>query len=196
MNKTFGGPYEFRFPGTFIGDYQPLIWSDDYLRNTMLNNPGLYDDLYMDLTFVDVFEKHGLNAPVDAFANAFANAGYAVVLFDYRGFGGSTGKPRELVSPSHHLEDWRAVLNQVKKRKDIDVKKINGKESKVEYNSINNISINLSIINIINIIKYNLAFAIFITCILHCIIIFINLFYGNIWPYHISIIYSCQNFKF
>ena len=42
----------------------------------MINNPGLYDDLYMDLTFVDVFEKYGLNAPVDSFANAFANAGY------------------------------------------------------------------------------------------------------------------------
>jgi hypothetical protein len=44
----------------------------------MLNNPGLYDDLYMDLTFVDVFEKYGLDAPVDSFANAFANAGYAL----------------------------------------------------------------------------------------------------------------------
>src|SRR5678815_2941719 len=30
----------------------------------------------MDLTFVDVFEKYGLDAPVDSFANAFAHAGY------------------------------------------------------------------------------------------------------------------------
>ncbi|MEC7119656.1 MAG: alpha/beta hydrolase [Pseudomonadota bacterium] len=58
------------------------------------------------------------------FAAAFAEAGYAVVLFDYRGFGGSTGKPRELVSASHHVEDWKAVVNQIKKRKDVDVKKI------------------------------------------------------------------------
>ena len=76
IGVTFGGPYEFRFQGTFIGDYQPLLWYDGYLKNTMINNPGLYDDLYMDLTFVDVFEKHGLDAPVDSFANAFANAGY------------------------------------------------------------------------------------------------------------------------
>ena len=76
IGVTFGGPYEFRFEGTFIGDYQPLLWYDGYLKNTMLHNPGLYDDLYMDLTFVDVFEKHGLDAPVDSFANAFANAGY------------------------------------------------------------------------------------------------------------------------
>ena len=73
---TFGGPYEFRFEGTFIQDYQPLLWYDGYLKKTMIENPGLYDDLYMDLTFVDVFEKYGLDAPVDSFANAFAHAGY------------------------------------------------------------------------------------------------------------------------
>ncbi|HEY8999831.1 MAG TPA: ADP-ribosylglycohydrolase family protein [Mucilaginibacter sp.] len=73
---TFGGPYEFRFDGTFIQDYQPLVWYDGYLKKTMIENPGLYDDLYMDLTFVDVFEKYGLDAPVDSFANAFAHAGY------------------------------------------------------------------------------------------------------------------------
>jgi hypothetical protein len=74
IGVTFGGPYEFRFNGTFIGDYQPLLWYNGYLKETMVNNPGLYDDLYMDLTFVDVFEKHGLDAPVDSFAAAFANA--------------------------------------------------------------------------------------------------------------------------
>jgi len=78
IGVTFGGPYEFQFNGTFIGDYQPLKWYDGYLKYTMLNNPGLYDDLYMDLTFVDVFERYGMDAPVDSFANAFANAGYAL----------------------------------------------------------------------------------------------------------------------
>src|SRR6195952_3323413 len=73
---TFGGPYEFRFDGTFIQDYQPLLWYNGYLKKTMIENPGLYDDLYMDLTFVDVFEKYGLDAPLDSFANAYAHAGY------------------------------------------------------------------------------------------------------------------------
>lgn len=76
IGVTFGGPYEFRFNGTFIQDYQPLLWYDGYLKKTMIENPGLYDDLYMDITFVDIFEKYGLDAPVDSFANAFANAGY------------------------------------------------------------------------------------------------------------------------
>ncbi|GAC1422750.1 MAG: hypothetical protein NVS9B7_14120 [Flavisolibacter sp.] len=78
IGVTFGGPYEFRFQGTFIGDYQPLIWYKGYIKETMLNNPFLYDDLYMDLTFVDVFNKYGLEAPVDSFANAFAHAGYVL----------------------------------------------------------------------------------------------------------------------
>jgi ADP-ribosylglycohydrolase len=78
IGVTFGGPYEFRFEGTFIGDYQPLLWYDGYLKETMLNNPYLYDDLYMDLTFVDIIEKFGLDAPADSFANAFARAGYSL----------------------------------------------------------------------------------------------------------------------
>lgn len=76
IGVTFGGPYEFRFSGSFIQDYEPLTWYDGYLKKTMTENPGLYDDLYMDLTFVDVFERYGLDAPVDSFANAFAHAGY------------------------------------------------------------------------------------------------------------------------
>lgn len=76
IGVTLGGPYEFKFNGTFMQEYQPLIWHDGYIKETMINIPGLYDDLYMDLTFVEVFERLGLDAPVDSFANAFANAGY------------------------------------------------------------------------------------------------------------------------
>ena len=76
IGVTFGGPYEFQFNGTFIQDYQPLEWNDNKIYDAMINNAGLYDDVYMDLTFVDVFEKYGMDAPLDSFANAYANAGY------------------------------------------------------------------------------------------------------------------------
>lgn len=76
IGVTFGGPTEFRFQGTMINAYQPIKWYDGYIKKTMIENVGLYDDLYMDLTFVDVFEKKGLDAPVSEHANAFANAGY------------------------------------------------------------------------------------------------------------------------
>jgi hypothetical protein len=76
IGVTFGGPTEFRYNGTMIQDYIPIQWYNGYIKHTMENNPGLYDDIYMDLTFVDVFEKKGLDAPVEDFANAYARAGY------------------------------------------------------------------------------------------------------------------------
>ncbi len=75
---TFGGPTEFRFRDTFIQDYQPLAWEKGSMKWFYENAPGLYDDLYMDLTFVQVFEDKGLDAPAADFANAFAHAEYSL----------------------------------------------------------------------------------------------------------------------
>jgi len=76
IGVTYGAPVEFRFLGTMINDYQKLEWYDGLLKKSMINSPGIYDDLYMDITFVEVFDKEGLDAPVSSHANAFANAGY------------------------------------------------------------------------------------------------------------------------
>ncbi|MEA4937178.1 MAG: ADP-ribosylglycohydrolase family protein [Paludibacter sp.] len=76
IGVTYGGPTEFKFNGTMIQDYTPIPWYDGYLKETMEDIPGLYDDIYMDLTFVEVFERLGLDAPVDSFAHAFAHADY------------------------------------------------------------------------------------------------------------------------
>jgi hypothetical protein len=75
---TFGGPTEFRFRDTFIQDYQPIPWEKGTMKWWYENIPGLYDDLYMDLTFVQVFEDKGLDAPASDFANAFAHAEYSL----------------------------------------------------------------------------------------------------------------------
>jgi len=76
IGVTFGGPTEFRYQSTFIPDYKTIPWYDGYMKWWYDNAPGLYDDIYMDLTFVDVFEKKGLDAPASEFALAFANAEY------------------------------------------------------------------------------------------------------------------------
>lgn len=73
---TFGGPTEFRYAGTMINDNIAIEWPDGYIKWYYDNFPGLYDDIYMDLTFVDVFEKEGLDAPVRSFEKAFSEAGY------------------------------------------------------------------------------------------------------------------------
>lgn len=43
-------------------------------------------------------------------AERLAEHGYAVLLFDYRHFGDSEGEPRNLVSPSRQVADWRAAV--------------------------------------------------------------------------------------
>ena len=73
---TYGGPTEFKFKGTMIQDYQQMIWHDDYITETFSLDPGLYDDVYLDLTFVEVLERCGLDAPADSFALAFARDDY------------------------------------------------------------------------------------------------------------------------
>lgn len=73
---TYGGPTEFKYKGAIIHDQTPIIWYDDYAKETFALDPGLYDDVYMDLTFVEVIDKYGLDVHVDSFALAFANADY------------------------------------------------------------------------------------------------------------------------
>lgn len=75
-----------------------------------------------------ILMAHGLAAlrhfELVKYAQRFAAAGYAVILFDYRYWGGSTGRPRELVSIKAQLEDWRTMIAHVKARKSIDAKRI------------------------------------------------------------------------
>ncbi len=73
---TFGGPTEFKFKGTMIQDYQNITWYDDYIRDIFESDPGLYDDVYLDFTFVEVLERVGLDAPADSFALSFARDDY------------------------------------------------------------------------------------------------------------------------
>jgi alpha-beta hydrolase superfamily lysophospholipase len=57
---------------------------------------------------------HGLVAlktmGLDRFASRFAEAGYVALVFDYRGFGSSTGEPRHVISRTRQREDWRAAI--------------------------------------------------------------------------------------
>jgi dienelactone hydrolase len=53
---------------------------------------------------------HGLGAVrtmrLDAYAERFAAAGYACLVFDYRNFGDSEGAPRQLLDIRMQLQDW------------------------------------------------------------------------------------------
>ena len=75
---TFGGPTEFQYCGTMIQQYIPINWNDTLPEWWYTHAPGLYDDIYMDLTFVEVIEREGPDAPALSHAKAFANAGYSL----------------------------------------------------------------------------------------------------------------------
>lgn len=76
IGVTFGGEVEFVYNSTIIPDYKILPWYDGILEKNYKEWPGLYDDIYMDLTFVQVLEDEGMDAPAQSFADAFAYADY------------------------------------------------------------------------------------------------------------------------
>jgi len=58
------------------------------------------------------------------YAEQFIDRGMAVMLFDYRHFGGSDGAPRNLVSCRRQRQDWQAALNLARQLPGIDAARI------------------------------------------------------------------------
>lgn len=73
---AYGGPTEFCYRGVMIPDEVEIAYPEHHLQYFYDRAPGLFDDVYMDLTFVDVFTKEGLDAPAESIAKAFAYAPY------------------------------------------------------------------------------------------------------------------------
>jgi len=61
-----------------------------------------------------VVMAHGFSATrrdgLEPYAERFADAGYGVLLFDYRGFGESGGEPRQVIDIKAQQEDYRAAI--------------------------------------------------------------------------------------
>lgn len=71
---------------------------------------------------------HGFGGIADAglqpFAQRFGENGYAVLVFDYRGFGHSGGAPRHWVSARRHLEDWAAAIAHARSLPQVDADRL------------------------------------------------------------------------
>jgi hypothetical protein len=76
IGVTFGSPIEFEYNSTYVQDNQRIYWSDSAMVVEFRDRPGTYDDIYMDLTFMQVIENKGIDAPAEAFGNAFSSADY------------------------------------------------------------------------------------------------------------------------
>lgn len=71
---------------------------------------------------------HGLGGTRDCslepYAQAFAHAGFFVLLFDYRHMGASDGEPRQLVDIRRQLDDWAAAIAFARSLDDVDSRRI------------------------------------------------------------------------
>ncbi|HTI75349.1 MAG TPA: alpha/beta fold hydrolase, partial [Mycobacterium sp.] len=71
-----------------------------------------------------VVMAHGIGgvkaAGLAPFAERFAAAGFAAVVFDYRHWGRSSGQPRQLLSVRRQLDDYRTVLAWTRARDEFD----------------------------------------------------------------------------
>jgi pimeloyl-ACP methyl ester carboxylesterase len=67
---------------------------------------------------------HGFGATKDSglapYADRFAAAGYAALVFDYRHFGDSTGEPRHLVDVRRQHADWHAAIAHARGLEGVD----------------------------------------------------------------------------
>jgi pimeloyl-ACP methyl ester carboxylesterase len=75
-----------------------------------------------------VVMAHGFSGTRDdglpAYAEAFRAAGYAVVLFDFRHFGASSGQPRQLLDITRQIADYRAVVRWARQLDGVDPDRI------------------------------------------------------------------------
>ena len=74
----------------------------------------LYRPIKEDGPIPCVVMGHGTSGTRDlglaAYAERFANAGFAVLTFDYRHFGSSGGQPRQLISIRQQVEDYHTAI--------------------------------------------------------------------------------------
>ncbi|MBV9487112.1 MAG: alpha/beta fold hydrolase [Frankiaceae bacterium] len=61
---------------------------------------------------------------LDAYAERFAEAGYAVLVFDYRGWGDSDGEPRRVLDIRAQHLDWRAAVAYARSIEGVDTSRL------------------------------------------------------------------------
>ncbi|MDL9948541.1 alpha/beta fold hydrolase [Gordonia sp. ABSL11-1] len=75
-----------------------------------------------------VVMAHGFAGTKDSglepYARRFADAGLAVLAFDYRGFGLSDGEPRQRISMAGQADDYRAAIDAATAQRGVDASRV------------------------------------------------------------------------
>jgi dienelactone hydrolase len=61
---------------------------------------------------------------LDAYATRFAQAGFAAMVFDYRGWGDSDGEPRRVLDIGAQQADWRAAVAHARTLDGVDTSRV------------------------------------------------------------------------
>lgn len=79
-------------------------------------------------SFPVIVMAHGFSATkemhLEEFAEVFAEAGFAVLVYDNRNLGASDGEPRGEIDPWQQIRDYRAAITWVSARPEIDASRV------------------------------------------------------------------------
>jgi len=76
IGVVYGAPVEFKYTGSMIHDAQNIPWDEHYVKYWWDKKPGLFDDIYTDLNFVQAFENYGLDVSSDSIAKHWSSTAY------------------------------------------------------------------------------------------------------------------------
>lgn len=109
--------------------HRAVTWSDDtFLSQGTECAVRVYRPTGQQTSVPVIVMAHGFGAVralrLYAYAEEFAAAGYAVAVFDYRGFGESAGTPRQVLDIPRQHQDWRAALAYARALPGIDPERV------------------------------------------------------------------------
>lgn len=107
---------------------EEISFSSHGVRCAAWHLPATSQDLATNRGRPCVVMGHGFGATRDAgllpFAERFAELGADVLVFDYRGYGTSDGRPRQNVSHRRHRQDYHAALAAARRLDGVDPDRI------------------------------------------------------------------------
>lgn len=102
--------------------------SDDINLTGWLYLPDINEPKHSNQPHPAIIMTHGFSAlkehNLDQYAQAFAEAGFAVLLYDHRCFGESQGRPRQSIDPALQIKDYQAAITYLSHRPDINADRI------------------------------------------------------------------------
>jgi hypothetical protein len=78
IGVAYGGPTEFQYNGVINED--EITWDPESIRNSIYE-----DDLYVQMSFMMTMDEYGIDAPLEKFAESYAEAGYMLFHANRKG---------------------------------------------------------------------------------------------------------------